>query len=152
MIFVTVGTTQFDKLVKEVDRIAPGLNEEVVMQIGESKHIPRNCTYFTYDNDLSKYFIKADVVVAHGGAGSTFEVLGMGKKLISIENPNTLEGHQGDLLGKLSSEGYLIWCKDLNKIEKCIKDIKDMELRRYEMPECTIGNIIKNWLECHLLL
>jgi len=34
MIFVTVGTTDFDALVREMDRLAPGLGEPVTFQTG----------------------------------------------------------------------------------------------------------------------
>jgi len=146
MIFTTVGTTQFDELVEAMDRIAPKLNEEVVIQIGNSKYIPENCQYFTFDNDLLQYYEKADIVIAHGGAGITFEVLNLGKKLISVDNPYVLDGHQADLLGKLSQEGYLIWCKDLGKIEFYINDAKNMKIKKYVRPECEIGKMIVAWL------
>ena len=38
MIFVTVGTTPYDfsRLIKEMDKIAVNIEEDVIMQIGES--------------------------------------------------------------------------------------------------------------------
>lgn len=142
MIFVAVGTTSYDELVEAIDKIAPNLNEEVIIQAGNHKYIPKNCNYFSFDDDLFKYYNKASIVVAHGGAGVTFEVLKLGKKLISIDNPHVLDGHQRDLLKKLSHEGYLIWCKDLNKIENYIKDAMNLEIKAYVRPECEIGKII----------
>ena len=146
MIFAAVGTTHFDELVEAIDKVAPKLNEEVVIQIGNYTYLPRNCKYFTFDDDLFKYYKKANIVIAHGGAGITFEVLNLGKKLISIENLHVLDGHQADLLGKLSQEGYLIWCKDLNKIENCIKEARKMKIKKYVRPECEIGRMIAEWL------
>ena len=146
MIFATVGTTRFDELVEAIDNIVPTLNEKVVIQIGNQKNVPLNCEYFTFDDDLLKYYKKADIVIAHGGAGTIFEVLNLGKKLIAVENPNTLGGHQGDLLGKLSKEGYLTWCKDLNKIEHCIQDAKKQVTKQYVRPECKIGEMIVEFL------
>ena len=146
MIFITVGTTRFDELVEAMDKIAPKLNEEVVIQIGNSQYLPGNCKYFPFDDDLFKYYRKADIVVAHGGAGITFEVLNLGKKLISIDNAYVLDGHQRDLLGKLSQDGYLVWCKDLNGIEKCINDVKMMEIKKYVKPECRIAEMIVEYL------
>ena len=146
MIFVTVGTTRFDELVEAMDKIAPALHEAVIIQAGNHKYRPSNCTYFTFDNDLLKYYDEADIVVAHGGAGITFEVLNLGKKLISVENPHVLEGHQGDLLGKLSQEGYLIWCRDLNTILNCINSARKMKVKHYIRPHCEIGVMIANLL------
>lgn len=147
MIFVTVGTTRFDDLVEAMDKIAPNLEEEVVVQVGNSEYTPRNCTYFTFDDDLFKYYERADIVVAHGGAGITFEVLNLGKKLISIDNSYVLDGHQRDLLGRLSQDEYLVWCKDLNTIENCIKDVKRMEIKKYVRPECKIAEMIVEYLK-----
>jgi UDP-N-acetylglucosamine transferase subunit ALG13 len=146
MIFATVGSTYFSELVEAIDKIAPKLNEEVIIQIGNQKYVPRNCKYFTFDEDLLKYFKEANIIIAHGGAGITFEVLNLHKKLISVENPHVLDGHQKDLLGKLSQEGYLIWCKELDKIENCIEDAMKMNIKRYLKPECQIGNLIVNRL------
>lgn len=142
MIFATVGTTRFDELVEAVDKIAPDLREEVVMQIGNCQYMPHNCKYFTFADGLLGYFQKANIIIAHGGAGITFEVLNLGKKLISLDNPNVIEGHQSDLLRKLAQEGHLIWCKDLNKISDCINAAKKMKLKKYVRPECEIGKMI----------
>ncbi len=144
MIFVTVGTTRFDELVEGIDKIAPKLGEEVVIQLGNCKYMPVNCNYISFVDDLFEYYEKATIVIAHGGAGITFEVLAVGKKLISIENPNVLERHQGDLLVKLSRERYLIWCKDIKEIEACIKQAKTMNMKKYNKPECRIANLIKS--------
>lgn len=146
MIFVTVGTTQFDELVEAIDKIAPKLNEEVVMQAGNYGYKPRNCKHFSFADDLHGYFKKANIIIAHGGGGITFEVLNLEKKLISVDNPRVLDGHQGDLLEKLSLEGYLIWCKDLNKIENYIEDLRKLQGKKYVRPECEIGKMILEWL------
>lgn len=146
MIFVTVGTTQFDELVEAIDSVAPKLEEEVIIQMGNGEFIPKYCRYFTFEDDLFKYFKQADIVVAHGGAGVTFEALKLGKILISKDNPNVLAGHQQDLLNKLSQDGYLIWCKDLNMLESCIIKAKKMCAKKYLIPECSIDTIIIEYL------
>jgi len=146
MIFVTVGTTQFDELVEKIDKISPEVSEEIVIQVGNHKYIPRNCKYFNFADNLQKYFDDATIIIAHGGAGITFEVLNLGKTLISVDNPHALDGHQRDLLEKLSQEGYLIWCKDLNRIKNYIEDARKINLRKYVKPECEIGKIIAEWL------
>ena len=123
MIFVTVGTTRFDELVEAIDRIAHCLDEEIIIQAGNHKYVPKNCQFFTFANDILNYLKKANIVIAHGGAGITFEALDLHKKIISIINPNVLDSHQSDLLRKLSQEGHLIWCNDLNKLNIYIKGV-----------------------------
>jgi UDP-N-acetylglucosamine transferase subunit ALG13 len=147
MIFATVGTTQFDELVVAIDKIAPELNEEVVIQMGYyNRYIPHNCKYFTFTDNVLKYYKEATVIIAHGGAGVTFEVLNLGKKLISVENPHALDGHQGDLLSKLSQDGYLIWCKNLDHIKNHIERARNINIKKYIKPECNIGKMIDRFL------
>src|SRR5947209_11093294 len=54
MIFVTVGTTDFDALVRRIDELAPSLGEEVLCQIGKGSYLPRNCRYFRYAPSLDE--------------------------------------------------------------------------------------------------
>ncbi len=143
MILSIAGTTQFDELAEAVDRIALRLPERVIIQIGyNSKYIPRNCEYFNFAHDIKAYINEARIVIAHGGAGITFDVLEMNKLLISVENPHVLDLHQKDLLRKLSDEKYIIWCRDLNNLEKCIEEASERKIEIYRKPECGIGDVI----------
>jgi beta-1,4-N-acetylglucosaminyltransferase len=146
MIFVTVGTTQFDRLIEKIDLIAPNLDEQVIAQIGNSSYKPKNIAYFKFKNNLNREISKADIIIAHGGAGTTFEVLTKGKKLISVDNSDVPGNHQSDLLNKLSSDGYLIWCQNLNNLEKIIHKAKKTKFKKYIMPICKIPIIINNFL------
>lgn len=102
---------------------------------------------FTFDSDIKRYFDKANIIIAHGGAGITFEALNMDKRLISIENPHALGGHQADLLEKMSSEKYLVWCKELCELEECIKNVSCT--KEYSKPKCEIGKRIKQFLRIY---
>jgi len=146
LIFVSVGSTRFDELVQAIDLIAPVLMEEVVVQIADGSYVPKNCGWFRYAERLDEYLERADLVIGHGGAGVTFEVLGLGKRLISVENPHALEGHQADLLGKLAGEGHLVWCRDLRKLEQAIRYAKRADLKEYVRPACEIARVIARWL------
>lgn len=147
MIFVTAGTTYgFENLVKEIDNIAPKLKEEIIIQLGNTKYRPKNCKYFTFKPNIISYFKKANLVIAHGGAGTTYEVLSLGKKLISVENKNVNDAHQWDLLKKLSDEKYLIWCKDEKSIMESINKAKTFKFKRYVQPKCDIHKKIIRFL------
>lgn len=148
MIFVATGTTYaFDSLVRAIDEIAPKLKEKVIIQTGNSKYIPKNCQHFKFSKDLNSYIKKASLILAHGGAGTTYEILGMGKKLISVENVAVNDSHQWDLLDALQKDGYLIWCKDTKDLEKCIKAAKSHKFTKYVQPKCTIHLEIIKFLE-----
>lgn len=147
MIFVTAGTTYgFENLVKEIDKIAPKLGEEIIIQLGNTKYKPRNCKYFTFKPNITPYFKKANLIIAHGGAGTNYEVLSLGKKLVSVENKNVNDAHQWDLLKKLSDEKYIIWCKDEKKIMESIIKTKTFKFKKYVKPECKIHKKIMEFL------
>ncbi len=146
MIFVTVGTTQFDELVEAIDKIAPDLEDTVIVQAGNHEYVPQNCQYFSFTNNFSDFLGRADIVIAHGGAGITFETLNLQKRLISVENTNVIDRHQSDLIRKLSSEGYLVWCEDTNRLNDYIKEARRTEIKKYVRPHCKIGKVIIDYL------
>jgi beta-1,4-N-acetylglucosaminyltransferase len=148
MIFVTVGSmAEFDSLVEAIDKIASKLNEKIIMQIGNGKYIPKNCEYFRYNKNLSKYMKKANLIITHGGAGTIFEILRYRKPMIGIENVDVNGSHQWDILSKLEDKNYIIWCKNLEDMERYIIKAKKMKFDKYVQPKCTIHEHIKTFLE-----
>lgn len=146
MIFVTIGTTYpFEALVKEVDKITPDLNEKVIVQNGRNKYLPKHCNYFDFKASIKEIMLEANLVITHGGAGTCFEALLMHKKIIGVANPDVHDNHQEDLLQKLSQEGYLVWCKDLDDLPVLIRDKREM--KPYHTPECGIHERIMEFLE-----
>ena len=152
MIFVTVGTTDFDSLAERMDELAPTLNEEVIIQTGRGDYAPRHAQHFRFAPNLDDYYRRARLVVSHGGLGTLVEVLRLGKLLIGVSNPDRYDLHQNDLLSEVEKEGYMLWCRDLASLEQDIRRISAMQFRHYEDPVCNIHLAIagflleKNWL------
>jgi len=146
MIFVTVGTTDFDALIARMDELAPGLNEEVVIQTGRGGYTPRNARRFDFAPSLDDYYRKARLVVSHGGLGTMVEVMRLGKPLIGVSNPDRFDLHQNDLLGELERGGYLLWCHDLASLGDDIRRVAAMQFRRYDEPPCSIHLAITDFL------
>lgn len=146
MIFVTVGTGKFDELIKEIDEIAPKIEERIVAQIGEGRYMPKNIEYFGFKGNLISYYKKARLIIAHGGAGTTFELLDMGKRLISLANPKRTDVHQEDILKVLSKNKHLIWCRNLEHLEETINKAKTFKFKKYKQPECKIAEKIEEFL------
>lgn len=146
MIFVTVGTGKFDLLIKEIDNLAPNLNQKIIAQIGKGKYIPQNIQYFRFKKSLQEEYQKADLIIAHAGAGTTYEIISQNKKLISIANLNRTDNHQLDIVKKLSQENYLLWCKNIHNLLQCINDVKNIKFKKYSPPENGIAAVIKKYI------
>lgn len=146
MIFVTVGTTDFDALIKHIDGLAPALSEPVVAQTGRGEYVPSHCESFRFAPSLDPYYDQARLVVAHGGLGTAIEVLQRGLPLIGVSNPDRYDRHQDDLLGTLSERGHMIWCRDLDRLQEAIERADRMQFVPYEAPECQIAQEIRRYL------
>lgn len=146
MIFVTVGTTDFDALTERVDALAPTLGEDVIIQTGRGVYAPRHAQHFRFAPSLEPYYQQARLVISHGGLGTLVEVLRLGKPLIGVSNPDRFDLHQNDLLGELERGGYLLWCRDLANLEQDIRRVTTMQFRRYEDPPCSIHLAIADYL------
>jgi UDP-N-acetylglucosamine transferase subunit ALG13 len=118
VIFVTVGSIHFDSLVREIDEaVARGsIAGKVVIQIGNGTYEPRHCEYFRTAPGLAPYYEKADVVIGHGGTGTTLEVLERGLRLISVSNPSMIDNHQHEFLEALEKRGLILYCRELAQL------------------------------------
>ena len=146
MIFVTVGTTDFDDLVQAMDGLAPTLGEPVVAQIGRGRYRPEHMEYFDFAPSLDPYYRRARLVVAHGGLGTAIEVLQRGLPLIGVSNPDRYDRHQEDLLRALSERGHMIWCRSIEDLPQAIQEAAVRTFRPYETPDCHIAGVIRRYL------
>lgn len=148
MIFVTVGSVaKFDKLIETIDRLIENgtIKEKVVAQIGNGKYIPKNIEWFRIKPSLEKYYRRADVIISHEGAGTIFELVKMGKKIITLTNPETVDNP--DIVIKMSSKKHLLFCQNVNDLEKYIKSVKTFKPAKYKSPLCTIDKKIIQFLK-----
>ncbi|KAK9919757.1 hypothetical protein M0R45_028336 [Rubus argutus] len=112
-VFVTVGTTCFDALVKVVDtqEVKEELSRrgynELLIQMGRGSYIPQSnvigegminlmgrdskggdesiaVDYFTFSSSIADHLRAASLVISHAGSGSIFETLRLGKPLIVV--------------------------------------------------------------------
>lgn len=144
MIFVTVGTTTFESLIKAVDKAK--LKGKVIIQKAGGKYQPQNYEFFDYTDNFDDYIKKADIVITHGGAGTLFKLLALGKKIIGIANEERKDLHQWDILKKLSQEKYLIWCQELDQIPQAVEKARKQKLKKYTPPTCKIASHISDFL------
>ena len=146
IIFVTVGTGKFDELIRSIDKLEKSSKYQLILQIGNGTYEPKSFQFFRYEKDLKKYYNKADLIISHGGAGTIYELLGMGKKIIGVPNLSRTDAHQQDILLALSEEKYLIWCKNVKDIQLSIKDSEKFKFKKYVKPECSISEKIIDFI------
>jgi UDP-N-acetylglucosamine transferase subunit ALG13 len=146
MIFVTVGTSSGDPLIKEIDYYASGTNDNIIAQIGNGTYIPKNMHFFRFADSLSSYYEKADLIIGQGGAGTIFEVLTANKPFIGVSNHSVRDNHQEELLNKLCSEGFILWCKDYSDLPNTIRKASTFAFRKYFPPDFYIDTVLLNFL------
>ncbi|KAI5079450.1 hypothetical protein GOP47_0004929 [Adiantum capillus-veneris] len=122
-VFVTVGTTLFDALIRAVDTqeckaaLARQGYSSLVLQIGRGSYLPckddvnglLKVDFFTFSPDLKEHLSSADLVISHAGSGSIFETLRMGKPLIVVVNEALMDNHQAELAEELAAQKYLMY-------------------------------------------
>ncbi|KAK6590579.1 glycosyl transferase [Cryptosporidium xiaoi] len=144
-ILVTVGTTKFEELVKEVDRqefhnklLILGYNK-LIIQYGSGDYKPaeRRVKFgqdSSLENDLeitSVSYMKEiaygdyDLIICHAGAGSILNSLRNNRRTIVVVNNKLMDNHQSELAFQLHNDKYLIAIQDpkdlVNSIELATK-------------------------------
>jgi beta-1,4-N-acetylglucosaminyltransferase len=147
MIFCTVGTTEFDPLVQAMDVIAAEMDEPVIFQIGRGYYEPTQGKWFRFRSSIEDLVAEASLVVAHGGFGTTIEVLQSGTPLVSVPNPDRYDQHQEAILNRFAADGYLIACFDLDSLHNAIIRAHTTVLKPYPNPRTTLHLEIKAFLE-----
>ncbi|KAL6323983.1 hypothetical protein AAG906_006254 [Vitis piasezkii] len=121
-VFVTVGTTCFDALVKAVDThefkrelFARGYTH-LLIQMGRGSYIPTKSTgedgslvvdFFTFSSSIADNLRSASLVISHAGSGSIFETLRLRKPLIVVVNEDLMDNHQSELAEELAERKHL---------------------------------------------
>ena len=147
MIFVTVGTTEFDALVQAADQLAAA-GEDVVIQSGNGLVEPVQARWFRFAPSLDPYYELADVVVTHGGLGTVSEVLQRGLPLVGVSNPDRYDRHQDQILQAMENAGHLVWCRDLADLPEAVEQAARSKLVPYQPPASQIGAVIREFLAC----
>ena len=154
MIFVTVGTHYqgFERLIKKMDEIAGKIGDDVIMQIGYTKYEPRNARWFRFlerEEDILELYKKADVIVAHAGAGTLLTALSFGKPLVIVPRLKKFEEHVDDqqleLAEALESMGKAIAVYDVEELEDAIKKAKSLRYKPVHRDKRLI-NFLKEYL------
>ncbi|KAJ0965552.1 hypothetical protein J5N97_026690 [Dioscorea zingiberensis] len=137
MVFVTVGTTSFDALVRAVD--SPQVRDELsskgythlLIQMGRGSYFPSKFSgedgslavdYFTFSPSIADHLKSASLIISHAGSGSIFETLRLGKPLIVVVNEDLMDNHQSELAEELADRKHL-FCANPQTLHQIISNM-----------------------------
>ena len=124
-LFVTVGTTEFDELIRILDteEFMEAVKlcgcKEVVIQYGrgqrEPNYINHECSKhgikfssYRFKSSLEDDMSRASLIVSHCGAGSILEAVTKQKRLIVVINDSLQDNHQVELADAVNQSGYAL--------------------------------------------
>lgn len=153
-VFVTVGTTKFDKLIEELskDEILDILHylgySFVQFQVGTGNHIEKSHSkvqvkYDKYFENFGEEIKCSDLVISHAGAGTCLEVLRQHKPLIVVINEDLMDNHQIELAQQLAKDGYLKCCTP-NTLNETLLEKKFLQFNPYPKPD---PNLFSRYLD-----
>lgn len=130
-IFATVGTTRFDNLIKAIDDSLDKNIYDVTMQISDGNYKPKNFKYIEYTDEIKKYFLESDIVITHAGAGSIYELLELGKKIIIVPNLDRIDKHQTDISDYMDRNGYAKALNSFDSLKDTVEYVKTHEFKKF---------------------
>lgn len=137
MIFVTVGTheQQFDRLIKEVDRLKKEnlIQDEVFIQTGYSNYIPKYCEWekiISYEK-MNQLIEKSDIIITHGGPATFMGVIAKGKVPIVVPRQKKfgehVNDHQIEFVEKVINIYNLTVITNISDLMACISKINEQQ-------------------------
>jgi len=124
LIFITTGTSlPHDALIEWIDVLKSNryIEDEIYAQIGHGKYIPINMKWLRFVGNMEEVYERADIIISNCGAGTIMENVTKGRRLIVIQNPNIIGGHEWELVSKMEKGIHLVWCKSLSNMLGCIE-------------------------------
>ena len=150
MIFVLLGTQQrpFKRLLDGVDDLVDCFNitDEVIIQSGHTEYENEKHNVFNYidEKTMLKYIEESNVIITHGGCGSIFNAILVGKKIIAVARlakyGEMIDDHQLELIRKLSSEGYILDGSD--SLIDAWKLVGSFIPRKYDFEKRIVDNLM----------
>lgn len=138
-IFITVGTTPFDELIKFCDENIDISKFEVLAQVSSSAiYKPKNIESIDFTNNVQELYNNTDIIISHAGAGSVYNLLELNKKIIFVPNFTMKDNHQKDICRFIKDNNYatVIDIRDNINLNELLLSITDKTFNKYS----TIGS------------
>jgi len=98
---------------------------------------------FGIADSIEEIFFNSDIVITHAGAGSIFEALSFGKKVIAVTNPGLMGNHQAELADELAKRRHIVTVHGPENLVDALKTV-DLDALEPYVPgnPATIANEI----------
>lgn len=134
-IFITVGTTPFETLIRFCDENLDSALA-ITMQISnDASYIPKRFDYFKFTKDIISFYQSADLIITHAGAGTIFTLLEMSKRIIVVPNLERDDSHQKDLAGVVSSNKWGLVCWQYQELPELVMSALHFPMVPYQRQE-----------------
>lgn len=122
VIFVTVGTTHFDPLIREIDALigAGKIRDRIVCQIGAGTYVPSHAEHFRFQPSIDDWIEQADLVICHGGA-TVMSLLQKRKRFVAIANTVLAGDHQTAFLSRLAKSVGFSWSWEVRDVGQLVE-------------------------------
>jgi beta-1,4-N-acetylglucosaminyltransferase len=140
-IFVTVGTTPFDSLIKEASLLK---SSETILQVGESDIEASNCKIIKFTINIVEYYLWADIVICHAGAGTIYQLLEMDKSIIVVPNLERSDQHQNEITNFIESNNFGLVARDVKKLKEILLKVGAFKKNKYAKEEFFLAKEIIN--------
>lgn len=156
MILVTLGTQdkQFTRILRSIDNqiVKGNIKDKVIVQAGFTKYHSKNMIIrdFMDMKELEKLQKQADLIITHGGVGSIIGPLKYHKKIIAVprlkEFGEHTNDHQLQIINNFENAGYIIALKNLNNIDKALKQARNFEPKTYTPNDKILKETVRDYI------
>jgi UDP-N-acetylglucosamine transferase subunit ALG13 len=156
--FVTTGNgvQSFSRLLDEIKRIAPQLPQPVIVQHGKTAFSADGIQSFDLVDlpTFQKLLNDCKVLITHGGAGSVFGALKIGKKPVVVPRmkkfDEIIDNHQITFAEELQRQGKVVAVHDVSQLLVAVQDVlANPEIpdraKEYVDPLVMIGATLKKY-------
>lgn len=143
-IFITVGTTPFEELIRICDNISDDFGHwHFTAQTANSKYIPRKIEHFEFTNKIETHYKAADLIICHAGAGTVYKLLEDGKKIIVVPNTNRRENHQLELCKFLEDNNLALVVYNVNTIADALNQSLSFKAAPYHRDDNSLSEAVQ---------
>lgn len=129
-ILVTVGTHRFDDLIIALDKYYDPL-VNFHFQIGNGGYIPVNYSYERFNDDFPMLLSKFEYVITHAGAGTVYNLLELGKKIIIVPNTQRVDLHQLEISEYVQANNFGLVANTCENLIEMIPELFNYEQKCY---------------------